>query len=143
MSTLTKILNLFFLFLFLPIIAQNVNMELQVIKVDLSSKILASYDISKDSTSAAFNIYINGYECKKKREKAMAEFEQNTSFTSPNFIISFSATRLKAIKNLDGLKLVNVEDFAKGNLSNTTPCYILYKYKNNYVIWQAVALPQE
>lgn len=148
MSMKTKIIILLIFHFFSSYSQNNTNIKQQYIRVVKGDKQIESLIVNKDTTSFSISIYINGFESKKKREKALSyhkkkNFKKNLllpSFTI-NFISSWKPEKLFSIVDIEH---ISVKEFANSNLEITHPTYILLEQDDgSYLKWKVFHLAPE
>jgi len=108
-----------------------------------NEKLIKSFKLNKDTTNLLIDIYINGYESKKKREKIISDYKKGnyirTSISGPPpFFMTFeSFKKPKKLISLDGINYISTTKFVKDCLERTNPTYIIYKQSDGtYLKWK-------
>ena len=117
MSTIIKkiILTLFISSFYLSFAQEKKERTFMTIYIDLKDESLESYNINKDSCNVHFSIYIEKYESKKERDKAIQKYKNRIgdpdSVGLPSFSFAFYAFNQKPerIKSLDGIKYITIK----------------------------------
>lgn len=107
-----------------------------------NEKLIKSFKTNNDTTNLSIDIYINGYESKKKREKTTSEYKKGNYIRKsigglPTFFITFqSFKKPEKLTSLDAINCISTTKFIKGNLARTNPTYIIYKQiDGTYLRW--------
>lgn len=115
--------------------------------IDLKDKALRSHSIDEDTLGAYFSIYIEKYEAKIERDKAIQKYKNQlgdpNSGGLPDFSIGLYIFNKKPerLKSLDGIKYITIKEFRKNNYKTTSPTYIIHKLKNGtYLKWKAYTM---
>lgn len=131
------------------IFSQKPNIDNIPFLVDLTDPLVANYSVSKDTSSISISFYINGYESKQKREKAIKERndilnkqKRREYIKLPIFSINFiDIGKPEKLSNLDCRYKTLNELYV-----NSIPfqIYIIIKQSDGtYLKWSTVMLPEE
>ena len=150
MSIIKPIIISFLMFVSSNLIfSQKPNIDNIPFLVDLTDPLVAHYSVSKDTSSISISFYINGYESKQKREKAIKERndilnkqKRREYIKLPIFSINFiDIGKPEKLSNLDcRYKTLNKL------YVNSIPfqIYIIIKQSDGtYLKWSTVMLPKE
>lgn len=125
-----------------------------IVFLDLKSKALREYTISKDTANAHFSIYIKKYESKKERDKETEIYnnrvknirtsgENPSEVRLPDFSIGFYTwdSKPEKLKSLKGIKYITIRQFQDSIFFATNPTYIIYKLKDGtYLKWKTTTM---
>lgn len=127
---------------------KNNNSESLNILIVQGEKQIESLIINKDTTRCSISFYINGFETKKKREKAICSYKKNAKNNSlglPTFSINFiSSWKPEKLVSLNGIDYISITEFIKSNLKTTNPTFIILKQNDgSYLKWKVIILSPE
>jgi hypothetical protein len=149
MSTIIKriFLTLFISSFYLSFAQVKKERNYITIYIDLKDKAVRSYSIYKDTMGASFSIYIEKYESKKERDKAIQKYKNRIgdpdSVGLPSFSFAFYVFNRKPekLKSLDGIKYITIKEFRKNNYKTTSPTFIIHKLKDGtYLRWKTYTM---
>jgi len=118
--------------------------------ITLNDPLVAHYSVSKDTSRMSISFYVNGYESKEKRDKAIKERQDKLNkqkrpdyIRLPTFYINYiDVQKPKKIITLDG-NYRTLNEF-KNNTNTLFVIHIIIKQDDGtYLKWSPVLLPEE
>jgi hypothetical protein len=156
MSIISKsIIGISLLLSLSPLSAQEKKIiKSHTIFINLDSKYIVNghSSINKDTTSASFGIYINGFQSKEKRKKITKDYRngkiKENSVGLPTFSTNFYCFNRKPerVITIDTIKYITEEQYSKNNslMSRSNPMFIIHKLKDGtYLRWEVFTMGDE
>ena len=142
-----KIKSIILLLITLSCFSQN-GIEKKKINVffHLKNKAINKICINKDSTEARFSIFVDKYQTKVARDKAMQDYyndpRDRNSAGLPSFTVSFiSFTKPVKIKSLTGINVLTMKQFRDKLFPQGYPMYFIYKSDEGYYLkWEVIGI---
>lgn len=129
---------------------EKIEKKSQTIYLDFKSKYVSSHSIGKDTTSASFGIYINGFQSKEKRLKTFEKFKKSKkrdySLIMPDFSVNFYCFNRKPqrLVCLDSVRYITEEEYSENFSLDSSPIFIIHKLKDGtYLKWEVITMGSE
>lgn len=143
--TSIKIKSLILLLTTLSCFSQNEVKKKEInVFFHLKDKAINKIYINKDSTEAHFSIFVEKYQTKVSRDKAMQDYyndpRDRNSAGLPSFTVSFiSFNKPVKIKSLAGIKTLTIKQFRDKLFAQGYPMYFIYKSDEGcYLKWEVI-----
>lgn len=147
MSTINKILIFFLVISFNFTVSQEIKLNHNLILLKSKEELVSYYSINKDTSRISIGIYINGFESKKRRAKAISEYKskKKREFAKlQSFSVNFlSLQKPEKLYSISGINYILLNQFDPNTQIPNPTFFIVEQKDGTYLKWKTSIVPIE